>query len=93
MKFLNTIFIIILVFYLISLVGRALLRGWVTKKSREFEAAARSGQGAWQGSANRNGRKARREGEITVDATRYRENKKIGGDVGDYVDYEEIKEQ
>ena len=83
MKFLATLFFIILIFYLISLIGRAMLRVWVVRNAREFSNGSRQ--------SGRTERK--REGKVTIETARYQNEKRIRSDVGDYVEYEEIIEE
>ena len=73
--------------------GRLALGYWIRKKQREF---AESGQaGGFSRTYTWGGRKASRsraEGDVTVQQTQASPRKKINKNVGDYVDYEEIKE-
>ena len=83
---LTILFFIVVGIYLMGLVGRR-------KEQREF---AESGQaGGFSRTYTRGGRKASRsraEGDVTVQQTQASPRKKINKNVGDYVDYEEIKE-
>lgn len=82
MKFLTVVFCIVLFFYLLSLVGRAMLRVWVFKKTRQFQR---------QDTTSR--RRTKREGDVTIQTGEYERSKRIRSDAGDYVDYEEIKDK
>lgn len=96
MVFLKVIFFIIVGFYLFGLIGRLLLRHWVMKKQKEFQQNGNAGgytfkQYTWGTGADRTSQRATREGEIKVEKTAGT-HKKVSKQVGDYVDYEEIKE-
>ncbi len=85
--FLSVVFIIIIGFYLAGLLGRWLLRYWITKKLGNM-------QGFGGGSGGRNaGRtdESRKEGEVRIDRRRA-SAKRVSSQVGDYVDYEEVKD-
>ena len=90
---LTILFFIVVGIYLMGLVGRLALGYWIRKKQREF---AESGQaGGFSRTYTWGGRKASRsraEGDVTVQRTQASPRKKINKNVGDYVDYEEIKE-
>ena len=85
MRALEIIFFILLVFYLLRIIGTMALRGWINNKSREYQGYDRRRQ-------QRQPRRPR-EGEVTVERDGRERQKKIAKDVGDYVDYEEIKEK
>ena len=73
---LSFIFFLIVGFYLAGLLGRLLLRRWIIRKQKEFEQGGNP--------------KPKPEGKVTVEQTRMTQ-KRVSGDVGDYVEYEEIK--
>ncbi len=85
---LTFLFFLIAGFYLMSLLGRVFFSHWIRKKQREFT----EGKGdffrtyTW----GRSERPKQTEGDITVSATRQTE-KKINKNVGEYVDFEEVK--
>ena len=88
---LSFIVITVLAFYLFGVLGRALLGYWIRKKQQEF---AQNGAGPffqWRSGGNPQPRTERREGEVTVEQTRVSQRKVKGG-VGDYIEYEEVKE-
>lgn len=87
--FLTFILVAVLSFYLIGWLGRMLLRRWVARKQREM--AERFAGGAGFG-AQQTGRKARKEGEVTVQA-KTATGKKVAKDIGECVEYEEVKEE
>jgi len=86
---LTFLFFLIAGFYLISLLGRVFFSHWIRKKQRQFS----EGKGdffrayTW-GQTDRSSKRS--EGDITVSTTRQTE-KKINKNVGDYVDFEEVK--
>lgn len=99
--FITFIFITIVGFYALGLIGRLLLKYWVRKKQREF--SQQFGQnpnaggfykqytwGASRASGNDTQQKTK-EGEVKIEQTASAKPKKVSKDVGDYVDYEEIK--
>ncbi|MCD7970336.1 MAG: DUF4834 family protein [Alistipes sp.] len=95
--FLTFIFVTVLVLYLAGQLGKWLLRRWILRKQREFaekfgEQAAGFGQAyTWSTGTRRQRQSATAEGEIRVQRTR-REEKKARGQIGEYVDFEEVKE-
>ncbi len=82
--FLSFIFWCILIFYVAGIAGRWLLRRWLRNKARQFEQAA-AGNHAVPGEGRR------REGEVTVERIDPRQ-KHVNSKVGEYVEYEEVKE-
>ena len=86
---LTFLFFLIAGFYLISLLGRVFFSHWIRKKQRQFS----EGKGdffrayTWR-QTDRSSKRS--EGDITVSTTRQTE-KKINKNVGDYVDFEEVK--
>lgn len=99
--FISFIFFTIVGFYALGLIGRLLLKYWVRKKQREF--SQQFGQGANPGGfykqytwgarqAPGNDRQQKpKEGEVKIEQTASTKPKKVSKEVGDYVDYEEIK--
>lgn len=87
-KFLSFIFYTIITLWLLGLLGRWLMRRWLRKKQREF--SEQFGGGA-QYQRNRSSRRQNgREGDVRVQQTA-RIEKKVSGNVGEYVDFEEVK--
>ena len=85
---LTVLFFIIAGFYLAGLFGRLLLGWWIRKKQREF------GDGGFARTytlGSRNASKPKPEGDVTISRAQAAPPKKINQNVGDYVDYEEIK--
>lgn len=94
MVFIEAILIIFVVLYLLGLTGRLLLRLFLRRMQRKFEQYGNGAGGGYYkqytwGSGN-NGPKAPKEGEVKVSDTA--SHRKINEKVGEYVDYEEIKE-
>ena len=83
MKFLLTVFYIILFFYVLSLVGRTMLTVWVRRRQRDFNRADR------QYKSNARARAKKEEGRITIRDTRTQQ-KRVDEYVGEYVEYEEL---
>lgn len=91
---LSFILFLIIGFYVAGLIGRVLLRRWIMRKQKEFEQGGNPFFRAYtwsSGSQTRNDSQPKPEGKVTVEQTRVTE-KRVSGEVGDYVDYEEIKE-
>jgi len=88
---LTVLFFIIAGFYLAGLLGRLLLGHWIRKKQREFGEGGFSRTYTWS-TGRRDASERKTEGDVTVSRTQASPEKKINRDVGDYVDYEEIKE-
>lgn len=92
---LSFLFFMILGFYLLGIVGRLLLRMWVRRVQRQFEQGQGGGTYSKTYSWGRGGAaqraETRPEGDVVIQAPATTE-KKINKTVGDYVDYEEIKE-
>lgn len=97
---LSFIISVVIIFYLIGIIGRFLLRYWIRRKMKQFEQAGGKNSGGtgpffwtWSsGSQNRssNASPKKEEGEITV--TRLNTEKKISDGVGEYVDFEDVEE-
>ena len=91
---LSFILFLIIGFYVAGLIGRVLLRRWIMRKQKEFEQGGNPFVRAYtwsSGNQTRNDSQRKPEGKVTVEQTRVTE-KRVSGEVGDYVDYEEIKE-
>lgn len=101
-RILGVILSIFIGFWLLGIVGRVLLKYWIVKKQRQMEQQMRDGgfSGGFQGFGGfYNGRAqssakqkstSKPEGEITVEQ-REAHNKVVNKNIGEYVDYEEIK--
>ncbi|MEN6619066.1 MAG: hypothetical protein ABFC28_06165 [Rikenellaceae bacterium] len=80
--FFTFIFILILVFWLVARFGPLLLGWWIKRKVNKF---------AGQGKGYSAGDERYREGETIVNSTKLQE-KVVDKNVGEYVDFEETKE-
>lgn len=79
--------VMLVVIWFVGLIARALLARWLRKRTDEYNRAAKQAQKE----AKRQAR-ARREGEVRVEATREAFHKRVSNNVGDYVEFEEITE-
>lgn len=85
---LQFIFFFLLGIYLFGLLGKVLLRYWIARQQQKFGEGAYTRTYRW--GAGRTARTAKPEGDVTVQQARPAK-KKINRNVGDYVDYEEVK--
>ncbi len=83
MKFLTFLFFLVLSFYLIGFLLRLAFRWWIVRKSREFEGYAKKME-------RERSKAGKREGEVIVEQVVAK--KRVRRDVGDYVEYEELKD-
>jgi Na+-transporting methylmalonyl-CoA/oxaloacetate decarboxylase gamma subunit len=83
MGFLKFLFILFLVVWFVGLVVRATFSRWLRRRTEEINRAATEAQR--QAKA-----RARREGEVRVEATRATAERKVRGGVGEYVEFEEV---
>ena len=90
--------------WLLGVISRWLLRGWIARKQREFQqqfggtstSDSRSGSG-FRGFYSQFGhstqqRKRGKEGEVTVTHTTRRSEYEVGKGVGEYVEFEEVEQ-
>lgn len=91
---LSFILFLIIGFYLAGLLGRLLLRRWLVRKQKEFEQGGNPffRTYTWGSGTNREESRRRPEGKVTIEQTRIIE-KQVSGEVGEYVEYEEVKER
>ena len=82
MGFLRTIFIIVLIYYLIKFIGR-LLAPFAIKKISE----------RMQQNFHQKEEESKPEGEITVENRNQKQETVIDNDEGEYVSFEEIKDE
>jgi len=85
MTFFRNIFLIILFFYVLSLIGRTMLTVWARRRSREFARDKQRYTRAERAKARRE------EGRVTIRDTRT-ERRMVDEHVGEYVEYEEVTE-
>jgi hypothetical protein len=84
MGLLKTIFIVVIIYYLIRFVGRVILPLFIAGKLKEM-------QDRHFGQKNQSNTKRRKEGEVTIQ--KQSANKKMtSANMGEYVDFEEVKE-
>ena len=85
-------FFVIVGFYLLGWIGRWALTAWLRKKQREFASGADPFSRVYTWGTRSGARPSRpqSEGNVTVSEAEPQE-KKINKNVGDYVDYEEVK--
>jgi hypothetical protein len=83
MGFLKVLLILLAVIWFTGLIIRATFSRFLRKRTEEFNRAA---QRAQRDAA----RRGRREGEVSVEATRAATEKKVSRGVGEYVEFEEI---
>lgn len=77
MALLSTLFTIIIVFYLINLVFKIMVRYWINKNVYKGE-----------NPFSRRHNAPRKEGEVRID--KQTKEKRVKSDVGEYVDFEEM---
>jgi nitrogen fixation protein FixH len=83
MGFLKFLLIFLAIIWFVGLVIRATFSRFLRKRTEEFNRMA--------GEARREAaRKGRREGEVSVEATRAAVEKRVSRGVGEYVEFEEI---
>ncbi len=86
--FLSVVFVIIIGFYLAGILGRWLLRYWITKKLGNIQGFGRTNtQGGYARSEQ-----YQKEGEVRIDR-RQASAKRVNSQVGDYIDFEEVKNE
>ncbi len=83
MRFLAFLAFFLLGIWFLGLIIRATFSRWLRRRTEEYNRAAKEAQR--QARAH-----GRREGEVTVEATRASVEKKVRGGVGEYVEFEEL---
>ena len=81
MWILKFLFFALVAFWLVGLILRASLSRWLTKRTEEYNRAAKQAQRQAKG---------KREGDVVIERTHTETGKKVRRDVGDYVEFEEI---
>lgn len=79
-------FIALFVIWLVGLILRATVSRWLRKRTEEYNRAAKQAQ-----SEARRQARSKRTGDVTIEATEAAMQKRVRRDVGDYVEFEEIK--
>ncbi len=90
---LSFILFLIIGFYLAGLLGRILMRYWIIRKQKEFAQGDGNpffGTYGWRRGGPSDNARPKPEGKVTVKQM-HATQKRVNGDVGDYVEYEEIK--
>ncbi len=83
MKLLAFLGFFLLGIWFVGLILRATFSRWLRRRTEEYNRAAKEAQ--------RQARtRGRREGDVTVEATRASVEKKVRGGVGEYVEFEEV---
>ena len=88
MGFFKFLFIFLAVVWFVGLIFRATFGRFLRKQTEAYQKAAKAAQKEAQRQA-----RSRKEGEITVETTRDAGGKKVNRSVGEYVEFEEIKEK
>lgn len=89
-EFIGNLIIFIGVVWLVGWVVRMLFRYWIARKMGEF--AREAGASGSAQSRSGSGRGSRKEGEVHIDGADPAASRKVRRDVGEYVDFEEVKE-
>ncbi len=91
---LKFIFIFVAVVYVLGLIGRLLLGRWVKKAQRDFQQNPQGGGGFYRqytfGGNRQQQQRPAKEGEIKITDAPAKE-KKVSREIGEYVDFEEMK--
>jgi Na+-transporting methylmalonyl-CoA/oxaloacetate decarboxylase gamma subunit len=86
MRFLTFLAFFLVGIWFVGLVIRSTFSRILRKNAEAYNRAAQAAQKEAQRQA-----RGRREGDVTVEATRGGTEKKVSGNVGEYVEFEEIK--
>ncbi|MDR2882877.1 MAG: DUF4834 family protein [Alistipes sp.] len=78
--------ILLLVVWFVGLIIRATLSRFLRRQTEAYQRAAKEAQRQARA-------RGKREGDVTVEAARSQTDKKVNRGVGEYVEFEEIKEQ
>jgi Na+-transporting methylmalonyl-CoA/oxaloacetate decarboxylase gamma subunit len=84
MKFLTFLAFFLFGIWFVGLIIRSTFSRWLRRRTEEYNRAAKEAQREARA-------RSRREGEVTVEATRASVEKKVNRGVGEYVEFEEIK--
>lgn len=93
MGFLSVIFIIVLGFYVLGILGRLWLRWWILRKQKEFAEGSAGGFYSYGSRSHQKKRSGGREGDVTVEKMPGAGSKRVSGNVGDYVEFEEVGDE
>lgn len=76
---------LLIIFWLVGAIGKFLFRRWLRKKQQQFEQNFNYQK---QQQENYN----RQEGDVTIKGTPANMNKRVNDNVGEYVDFEDVKD-
>ena len=76
---------LLIIFWLVGAIGKFLFRRWLRSKQRQFEQTFNY-QKQYQENYNRP------EGDVTIEGTPASQNKRVNENVGEYVDFEDVKD-
>ena len=76
---------LLIIFWLVCAIGKFLFRRWLRSKQRQFEEKFNY-QKQYQEDYRR------QDGDVTINGTPANANKRINDNVGEYVDFEDVKE-
>ncbi len=77
---------VLIIFWLIGIIAKFLFRRWIRKKQQQFENTFN-----YQKQEHQNFN--RQDGDVTIKGAPTQYAKRINDNVGEYVDFEEIKEK
>ena len=85
MGFLKFLFIVILIYYLLRLIGRYVMPYLISVFIRRAQDRMMGNDGTQQ-------KRAKKEGEVSIDSAPKKSTKASKENLGDYVDFEEIED-
>lgn len=88
--FLTFILFTILGFYILGFIGKLLIKRYLRKVQKQFEGFANNANAQYQGTSSQGYNQQQQEGDVTV-TQKGDQDKKFKNDIGDYVDFEEVK--
>ncbi|WP_047452619.1 DUF4834 family protein [Alistipes sp. ZOR0009] len=88
--FLTFILFMILGIYVLGFVGKLILKMYLRKVQKQFEGFANNAGAQYQQYSRTNTQDQSHEGDVTISQSGG-QDKKFKKDVGDYVDFEEVK--
>ncbi len=90
---LSAVFYIIMGIVLLIIIGLLVFRYRMNRLRRDMEQRGEQYRTYTWGSGTRSARREKRDGEVTVQQTGSSRKKVVSNQVGDYVEYEEIREE
>ena len=76
---------LLIIFWLVGAIGKFLFRRWLRSKQRQFGQTFN-----YQKQYQENYK--RQEGDVTIEGTPANSNKRVNDNVGEYVDFEDVKD-